>query len=259
MTRGLYVDRWRSGYRSSAEIDSMLQFANAHGVTDLFFHNPRRDRGTSTYMLHWGASNFDPMTYLLAHAGTIRVHVWFSTWLLCRKGKEFPNQFPAGSTVESHGRLCLDNSKAAVRTTLLQNLSDYVTAHPGIAGIHIEKPFSDNGFDPTQFVTTIKNNAGNKIISATVRLMDSAIWSQWQGVKPVVMLLNSEDSIFDQQVIQCQALGVNNVALGIHREFAPLARRRARVLRDAGFNIGYFSYGTIVLGDAGGIIDGSLN
>lgn len=88
--RGLWVIR--HNLKSPESIDSMLQFAAAHGFTDLFVQV--RGRGDAYYRSHLEplaeglAANFDPLAYVLVKArqANLRIHAWINVFYIWSSG-----------------------------------------------------------------------------------------------------------------------------------------------------------------------------
>lgn len=142
MIGGIYVDRWRYGTHSEAEIDQLMWFCDVSGIEDIFMHY-HEDRAVS--------DNWDYLGYALRVCGKKRIHLWLSTTM----GRDNAWTRTKGDTIklaaevspktyvtkeqEQGSVLLLNLLTDSGKKYFLDRLNTALANNPGLYGIHIEK------------------------------------------------------------------------------------------------------------------------
>lgn len=199
MNKGLYCDRWRM--KTVEEYAELVSFCNSNGVTDLYIHNPRVERGTKTTMVRWAREGFDPIDYVLDNLLNTKVHLWITTLLVARD--EYSDiampDVAESSLIEKRGVIYLDPEKGDVQRHVCCSIVDLETRYPRIYGLHLERLRMD-GKDTTELMYQISYLEPHKFLTVSIRPSDT-YWREWksQGLidEAIPMMLVNFDSGFD--------------------------------------------------------------
>lgn len=131
ISKGLYVDVWRDGFKSREQADELIAFCYMAGITDLFIH---MHKDIASVSIEW-----DYMRYLLDNKGPWNVHGWFSGLQLGSNNAWTRSAYPESATMESQNVLFLDPVVRKAREILVSKLEDFVSRYPDAYGLHIDK------------------------------------------------------------------------------------------------------------------------
>lgn len=144
---------WPEAYNTKAEIDAIIAYSVAHGITDLYPSaidwniSPRTVLGGSTVanITAYTADSKTPMAYLIQEASArgIRVHAWFviyiwETWGGAGSVLLTPLTDNATNHSTDSGGSCLNFAQAAPRGTVEDCIADFVTQNPGLTGVNLD-------------------------------------------------------------------------------------------------------------------------